>query len=377
MFEILQKIVKKSLQNRHVTKSRRYYKKLFIINDIENRPCENEKEWMEKWAVLGMKVDVLYYRLFSHYIGNNINIVPKDICHEIIEPILNPLRYIKAYEDKNIYDRLFPKGLLPQTIFRKMNGFYYDKDYNRIQMIDDAQLIFLLDSAGFPRMIIKPTIDSSSGKGVSVIEKKNGAWFVLDKEFSKISVAFFDKNYGDNYIIQECLNQSKEMSLFCKTSVNTLRLSVYKSVKDDIGRLTGTIMRIGKDGSFVDNAHAGGCYVGITKDGNVCHEVLDQYGRKRTMFNGVDFSKDYQIPNYAAIVNFAESIVKYIPYHRLFALDIMIDDNGLPRLVEFNLRYYSMWLFQFTVGSAFGKYTDEIIDYCKGRLSNIEYTISI
>lgn len=58
-------------------------------------------------------------------------------------------------------------------------------------------------------------------------------------------------------------------------------------------------------------------------------------------------------------------------HHRLLAQDICIDSDGVPHLVEFNIRAYSVWLFQFTSGPALGEYTDEIIDYCSKRMSNV------
>lgn len=36
-----------------------------------------------------------------------------------------------------------------------------------------------------------------------------------------------------------------------------------------------------------------------------------------------------------------------------------------------------MWAFQFSVGAAFGKYTDEILDYCRERQDSLEYVILI
>ena len=43
-----------------------------------------------------------------------------------------------------------------------------------------------------------------------------------------------------------------------------------------------------------------------------------------------------------------------------------------PHLIEFYIEAYSSWLFQYTIGTAFGKFTDEIIDYCKDNKSDIE-----
>ena len=96
------------------------------INHFHNLKEDGENDWMSKWGKLGMKVNPIYYRLFSRYIGKDINIVPEDICHDVIEAILNPHRFAKYYSDKNVFDKLFPKGYLPKTILRKMGGFYYE-----------------------------------------------------------------------------------------------------------------------------------------------------------------------------------------------------------------------------------------------------------
>ena len=55
-------------------------------------------------------------------------------------------------------------------------------------------------------------------------------------------------------------------------------------------------MRIGGKDSVVDNAHTGGCFVGIHEDGSFGHKVFDQYGRCRTVFNNIDFTVDYKYP---------------------------------------------------------------------------------
>ena len=89
---------------------RQYWRQL-KINKIRNVPAPNEKEWKKKWSVLG-NANPIYYRLFSHYIGNDINIIPEDICRNIVEPILDPLRYVSYYADKNIFDKLYGKKIV-------------------------------------------------------------------------------------------------------------------------------------------------------------------------------------------------------------------------------------------------------------------------
>ena len=136
-------------------------------------------------------------------------------------------------------------------------------------------------------------------------------------------------------------------------------------------------MRIGGKGSVVDNAHAGGYYVGIHPDGTFCHEVCNQYGEKLTTFNDVDFTKDYHYPNWEEVTDFAKSIGHRILHHRLLALDIVIDKNDKPHLIEFNIEGFSSWLFQYTLAGAFGSYTDEIITYCKEHQNEIEEVVHL
>ena len=87
-------------------------------------------------------------------------------------------------------------------------------------------------------------------------------------------------------------------------------------------------------------------------------------------FNGVNFENEFIIPNYDRIVQFGKYICTQIVHHRLIALDIMVDKEGTPRLIEFNLQHFSGYLIQTTTSSLFGAYTDEVIDYCKKNISH-------
>ena len=156
------------------------------------------------------------------------------------------------------------------------------------------------------------------------------------------------------------------MSQFCHTSVNTIRIAIYRSVKNNKPIVINSIIRIGKEGSLVDNAHAGGLFVGVDENGKLGSYCCNQFGEKITVFNDIDFtSQSLLIPDYQGVKAFAERVADAIPHHRLLALDIMLDENNHPILLEYNIRAFSVWLFQFTNGAGFGRYTDEIIEYCK------------
>lgn len=374
--DIIKNTIRNSIVYYHALKHERYYKSLLVKNNITNRYVNGEKEWIKKWSAFGIKANPVYYRLYSHYIGEDINIVPENICHDIIEPILNPFKYTKYYADKNIFDRLMPKGYLPRTLLRKMNGFYYDVDYHKINMSDD-QLYDILAKANVNKIIIKPSVYGISGIGVRCFQKTGDSWTIYGGH-DKLTLHYLETNYGYDFIIQDFLKQHESISHFCSTSVNTLHLTLYRSVKNDECVVPNAVIRIGNNGSVVDNAHAGGCYVGIdVNSGKLKHEVFNQYGQRYTTFNGIDFTIQQQIPSelWNKVLSFAKSIGTYVPHHRLLALDLMIDINGNPHVVEFNVEYYSIWFFQFSSGPAFGKYTDEIIEYCKTRLAKRETVV--
>ena len=348
-----------------------FFNAFFKRNSIKNIRCKGENEWLKKWARIGVRIDPIYYRLYSSYIGANLDIVPDNICYTIINPILNPKRYMKFYSDKNTFDILFPKGILASTILRKMDGTYLNANYEFVNL-DDIILFKLLD--GYNKIIIKPSLDSSSGVGVKVFVKNSKAWCDYSNENVFLCYSFLEETYGDNFIIQEYLEQSLELSKYNDSSVNTIRMTLYKSVKTNQPCITSAVLRIGKKGSVVDNAHSGGRYIGISQDGTLGKSTFDQFGSESKYFNGINFENFHQIPNWNQLVDFSKSLGKYVPHCRLIALDIMIAKDGNPRLVEFNVSAYSPWLFQFSIGTAFGQYADEIIEYSKNRYSSLVFS---
>ena len=168
--------------------------------------------------------------------------------------------------------------------------------------------------------------------------------------------------------MQERLNQSEFMNSLCSSSINTIRMTTYRSPIDNQSHVLSIILRIGKEGSLVDNAHAGGLFCSVNFNGLLGKKLYDQYGNSYTQINDKDFSsEDRIIPDMDKIIEFANDVADRIPHLRLLALDVMINDNNDPVLVEYNCQGYSSWLFQMTGFPAFGDYTQEIIDYCSNK----------
>lgn len=323
------------------------------------------KKWQHKWSVFKVPFSNNSYRLFSNYIKEDINICPMEIIDSIIEPVLNPLQYGYLYSDKNMFDRLFPSSWMPVTIVRNLHGSFYDRDYQRILKFNDDVLKDLLSL--YSKIIVKPTL-LSSGIGVRLFTKKGDSW--INNSGEKLTFSFLAEKYESDFIIQECLSQHSFMDSLNPSSVNTIRVACYRSVLTDEIIILNAIVRIGKHGKCVDNAHAGGVFCGVTKSGVLGNYVCDYLGNISKIFNGINFSTmDLRIPYYERILEFSRKIASKVVDQRLLALDIMLDDEGYPKMIEINVGGFSAWLFQFTNGSAFGAYTDEIIEYCLDNMN--------
>ena len=353
------------------TLSYRHYKSQFksYLHNLgcENKSCPGEDEYMRKWRALSNDVEPYSYRLFSQYCGNNPYIVPEGVARRCIEPVLNPPRFRSFYGDKNMYAVYLNKNRMPTTILRRIGGgTFLDADFT-------PNIDFFFDKDGrvvtleYDRLILKPSIDSSSGVGVMLFKNKGGRYLSSDGK-SELTKSFLE-GYSDDFILQEAVEQHPYISQFCKTAVNTLRIAVYRSVADESVNVVGAVLRIGRDGSFVDNGHRGGRFVGVNlESGALGHYVCDQYGNKATQWNGVDFSSaDYSIPNWPAVVDFAKYVGRSNHHMRWLALDVALGKDGSPCLIEYNCGGFSYWLFQFSGMPAFGRFTDEIIDYCSKR----------
>ena len=341
----------------------RQFKKYLRIQHIDNRKTEGEDEYIKKWKVLSSHVEPYSYRFFSKYCGKTPNIVPEDIGRSYIEEVLNPIESRSVFSDKNLFPRIVGKENCPRTVLCRINGSV---------ILDDnylpAKTDFMIYAGDINELILKPSVDSCSGKGIIKFIKE-GDYFVSKTEDKiKLTIDFLNQ-YSNDFCLQEAVRQHDFMNQLCTTSVNTIRLCVYRSVKDETVNIIASIIRIGRDGSVVDNAHAGGMFAGINvKNGELGKFVIDQYGNKKAIWNGLDYTNNnLTVPNWDKILIFAKKIGSTILHHRLIAMDIAIDENGNPRLIEYNLKGFSYWLYQLTGQEALGEYTNEIIDYCKKK----------
>lgn len=358
-----QELFQRIIQHRHFTRWERVIKKMATNSKTPiSSKVLGENGYISKWKKISRYVSPIDYRLFSHFIGENPNIVPEYVLHNIIEPVFLPRAYQQFYNDKNMYDKLLPKEFLAESLFRCIDGICCDGDYRVLSNCDDKLLLELCTK--YDRIIIKPTRDTGNGSRILLYQKQGTCYLPIEHE-QDFSIKNLTAYYEGNFVIQECLKQSSFTSQFNPTSVNTFRVFTYKSVKTNDVHVLGIVFRMGKANTFVDNNHAGGKYIGVFHDGSFANPcVFDQYGNTYNTFNGIDFSKTkFIVPDFEVVLNFSKTVAEHIFHNRTLDLDVMIDSKGNCKLVEFNVDMCSPWLYQFTTGPVYGDYTDEVIEY--------------
>lgn len=127
------------------------------------------------------------------------------------------------------------------------------------------------------------------------------------------------------------------------------------------------IMRIGRGGKVIDNAHAGGIFIGVDDDGFLNKfaftEFCDRFHKHPD--TGVKF-EGYKINNYKEMITAAIKMCEMLPQLGCVNWDFTIDLEGNPVLIEANLKAGSIWLIEMAHGCGpFGDLTPEILQWIK------------
>ncbi|MCE5202251.1 MAG: hypothetical protein LLF78_07050 [Synergistaceae bacterium] len=247
-----------------------------------------------------------------------------------------------GWDDKSYYD-LFCKGVkMPHTVLRNINGMFYDHDFQLITPRIAADILHNEE-----KVIVKPSINSSGGHNVRLYEKNVDA----DKIFSI---------YGRNFVVQRVVRQHPILSAFNMTSVNTIRIMSWYF--DGEVNIFASILRIGKEGSVVDNLSSGGIGFKIGYDGTVRPGGYDGHGRLIHNCKSDVAEKDViTIPAYSKIVDTIKKLHPRFPHFGIIAWDFTVDRDSEPVLIEYNLKNPGINI-QFCTGPFFGEMSERILE---------------
>lgn len=270
------------------------------------------------------------------------------VFNSVISPKLYDERIVKAYDDKNLYDLLFPEIKQPKRILKCANGHYY-VDGKSVSREDALKTCWNIEEA-----IIKPSIFSDGGRGVRFLSVKNGI-----SSLDGFSIESILTSYGKNFIIESIVKQHPDLARLNATSCNTLRVMTY--YKDNQVILLVSMIRIGKPGSVIDNFSDSGLVCKVNDDGYLSEWGYSKHPLAKTnkTASGLLF-KEIRIPSYTKIVDTVKKAHLKLPHFPVVGWDISIDESNEVVLIEFNAPC-DIIISQFVDGRAFGDYTEEIL----------------
>ena len=327
--------------------------------DIVPLTSAQKNDIQSYWKRLtGRKVPTYWHEYFYSRNGRySEQYVPTCFYHSDIIFRLNIRQLSMAYTDKCAYDNYFSDVFRPTTIVRNINGLYFD-GYQPISKEDALQRCSQLDNA-----VIKPSMFGKWGAGVRVFSTEGGS--VSETE----TIEDLFGQFGEDFIIQEKVQQHAEMSRLNPTSLNTIRILSFLYGTEVI--ILYAVVRIGRKDRVVDNETAGGINADIDlASGKILDCAYGTPSEKRITHTDVGTElKGFEIPSFNQAISIVKKLHLRLPYFHLVGWDFGIDEQGRPVMIEWNR---NPDLSQTAHGPAFGDMTEDVVKYALSLPDNFD-----
>lgn len=189
------------------------------------------------------------------------------------------------------------------------------------------------DSAVF---FMKPEI-GRGGKGIFRIEKIGMEFFINDEIMSH--EYFMKLTVKQNYIIQEGVIQRSDLMKIYPFSVNTIRILTQNFDNNPV--ISAAVFRVGRRGTFVDNASSGGISMNVDLEtGKIASHAMDIENNikfERHPDTGFSF-EGFAFAGWQEICREILCFASKTPEFPEIGWDIAITQDGI-KAIEINLNY--------------------------------------
>lgn len=327
----------------------RRFKKVFENNPHlnGNPPRDLIGSHLSVWRQFRNKVNLCDLKISSN--GNETcdpRIVPEEIFISDIEPTLNGITDLSLLANKSLYYKLYDPSLFPVPFLHVIEGRPYDADL--IAMRSEA-LDAYIDTLPYP-VLSKPNKGTAGGVGVAVSSTPDE----LRRQLGLHA----------DLVVQELIHQDQFFQKFNSRGLNTIRVNLYRSVKDDKVRFLNCALRMGVGGSL-DNLTGGGIVCHINDEGFLSGVARNKYGAPFKRHPDTQLAFIDKIPKYEELKAVALAVGEQVAYGRLFSLDMCLDQQGNWRLIEINMHGQTIRFAQYAGVPFFGSFTEEVVEFCR------------
>lgn len=240
----------------------------------------------------------------------------------------------------NTYNEIFDQ-LKNKYNFYLLMKEYYSRDACLLSSDDDFEEFnnfFLKHKYG----VVKP-INGGSGIGIHVVNIK-------DFKFDIKSTFKHLRSYGSAFIVEEVVEQDHRLGKWNPSSLNTIRIPSIMTRRGI--KVFYPSLRIGRAGSFVDNAGSGGIFAALDSEkGVVISNGYDKHGNQ--FFEHPDSHIKFlgeQIPLWDDLLHIiSEAHHKVKDTHKYIAFDMALSTKGWV-MIEGNWGELSMPQIEFGRG---------------------------
>lgn len=323
-----------------------YHRRTGDVNPLSEQQKKQINDFWGGYQDL-FDIDTIFHSFYLSKCGKfDVRYMPVDMYYSFIDPYFNNWRIAPVIDNKCLYYQLFKDTEQPKAVFFRMNNIWTDANK---RLVDFSEIMRSIHT--YPELVMKQANDSEGGHGVFFIHGEN-----MEEQFISAS-----ETIKKDIVVQDSIKQHSVVKSVNPTSINTIR--VLSLLSQTGVKICSVILRMGVNGSRVDNISQGGICCGIDQSGRLKNPA---YNYKGEVFyshptSGVHFS-DIVIPNYEKVLRLVADTHPCIPDFRLVSWDIAIDDEGTPLLVEANLCYGELNLHQLCNGPVFGDDTQTILN---------------
>lgn len=261
------------------------------------------------------------------------------------------LDFVPEYAQVSLYHQVNPIEKYSYLLENKKACYDFFKKYYKREMVSveeseielnvkSKELIAFLNSN--VRFVVKP-IKSSGGRGVEIID-------ITDKDIRDVIDELYSKN-SQGFVLEELINQSREMALFHQKSVNSIRIITINY--GDVIEIKWPFLRVGRGDSVVDNARAGGIIITIDVNTGITFAAADE---ERHIYDihpetGVPLV-GYKIPRWSELCEMTKEMASLCPDCHIMGWDMALTDDGWV-VIECN--YGPNLVYQYVAGEGFAR----------------------
>lgn len=270
----------------------------------------------------------LYAELREEYVEGWL---PMDLYTYRLIPCLNPRRlaYVSFYKsfDHRIFD-----SFASEPVAVVINGSFYSPE--NVRLTPQQFSVAMKEYAG--EVVVKRDA-AASGEGIEF------------RQSYEIGPGDFEPS--NSYLIQPLFRQHRALDELYSYCVHTLRISTYM---DNLGEVSikHKLLRVGHSGNRIVNSGDQDIDLYVDGDGRVMGDAIDGIGRNRGDIHpdsGYLF-RELEVPSMKKAMSTCKIAHENFPYLRFIAWDIYIDEEGAPRMIEWNAVNPGIWVHEARLG---------------------------